>query len=95
MTYFHELWRYEEDIRAERVAQERTDPIWAQRAEMCRYQLLHVDVNWKTILLEEVAEAFAENDPATLRRELVQVAAVAAAWIEAIDRRASATEEEG
>lgn len=42
---------------------------------------------WRHILIEEVAEAFAETDPAKLRAELVQVAAVAAAWIEAIDRR--------
>jgi malonyl CoA-acyl carrier protein transacylase len=50
----------------------------------------HVDfgmLSWQDILLEEVAEAFAETDPALLRAELVQVAAVATAWIEAIDRR--------
>jgi hypothetical protein len=44
---------------------------------------------WLHILQEEVSEAFAESDPAKLRAELVQVAAVAAAWIEAIDRRAA------
>ncbi len=43
--------------------------------------------NWRDILMEEVAEAFAEDDPFKLRKELVQVAAVAAQWIEAIDRR--------
>lgn len=42
---------------------------------------------WRHILQEEVAEAFAELDPAPLREELIQVAAVAVAWIEAIDRR--------
>ncbi|MFE0132426.1 hypothetical protein ACFWY6_12765 [Streptomyces sp. NPDC059037] len=42
---------------------------------------------WSDVLAEEVAEANAERDPAKLRAELVQVAAVAAAWIEAIDRR--------
>lgn len=45
-------------------------------------------VTWRDILLEEIAEAFAEADPAKLRAELIQVAAVAAAWAEAIDRRA-------
>lgn len=45
--------------------------------------------NWSMILLEEVFEALAEDDPARLRRELVQVAAVAASWAEAIDRRAA------
>lgn len=44
-------------------------------------------VTWADILLEEVGEAFAESNPAKLRAELVQVAAVAAQWVEAIDRR--------
>jgi hypothetical protein len=48
-------------------------------------------LTWRDILDEEVAEAFAETDPARLRAELVQVAAVAVAWIEAIDRRGQAT----
>lgn len=39
------------------------------------------------ILLEEVFEAMEEDDPAKLRAELIQVAAVAVAWVEAIDRR--------
>jgi hypothetical protein len=43
--------------------------------------------NWRDILQEEVSEAFAETDPKALREELLQVAAVAAAWVEAIDRR--------
>lgn len=42
---------------------------------------------WLLILLEEVFEALVETDPAKLRAELVQVAAVAVAWTEAIDRR--------
>jgi hypothetical protein len=42
---------------------------------------------WATILAEEIGEAFAEEDEDRLRAELVQVAAVAAAWVEAIDRR--------
>ena len=43
---------------------------------------------WQEILNEEVLEAFNERNPAELRKELIQVAAVAIAWIEAIDRRA-------
>lgn len=39
------------------------------------------------ILLEEVFEALAEDEPVALRHELVQVAAVAVAWIEYVDRR--------
>ena len=44
-------------------------------------------VTWRHVLAEEVAEAFAEEDPDALRAELVQVAAVAARWIAAIDAR--------
>lgn len=44
---------------------------------------------WRDVLDEEVAEALAESDPGRLRAELVQVAAVAVQWIEALDRRAS------
>lgn len=39
------------------------------------------------IFVEEVAEAIGASDEDHLREELVQVAAVAVAWIEAIDRR--------
>lgn len=42
---------------------------------------------WTDILLEEVFEALAGADPARLRTELIQVAAVAVQWAEAIDRR--------
>ena len=47
----------------------------------------HGPLTWRHILLEEVFEALAEDDPAALREELTQVAAVATAWIEALDRR--------
>lgn len=40
-----------------------------------------------SILKEEVFEAFAEKDPLLLRAELIQVAAVACNWVEAIDRK--------
>ena len=43
--------------------------------------------SWADILREEFAEVLAESDPARLREELIQVAAVAIAWTEAIDRR--------
>ncbi len=45
------------------------------------------DVTWYLILREEYLEAVAEDDPATLRTELIQTAAVCVAWVEAIDRR--------
>jgi len=47
-------------------------------------------VTWRHILIEECCEAYAETDPVKLRAELVQVAAVAVQWVEAIDRRAGA-----
>lgn len=46
--------------------------------------------HWLPILLEEVFEAGAETDPAKLRDELIQVAAVCAAWINDIDQRPKA-----
>lgn len=55
---------------------------------LCQAAAASGSVTWRHILDEEVAEAFAEPDPAKLRAELVQVAAVAVAWIEAIERRA-------
>ena len=51
------------------------------------------ELTFRHILEEEVAEVFAETDPAALRTELIQVAAVAVAWVEAIDRRTAAKEE--
>lgn len=45
------------------------------------------DLTWKDILDEEVREAFAEGNPVLVREELIQVAAVALAWIAAIDSR--------
>lgn len=42
---------------------------------------------WTGIFLEEVFEALAEEDPEELRKELIQAAAVALQWVEAIDRR--------
>jgi hypothetical protein len=45
-------------------------------------------LTWTEVLREELYEALEEEDPAKLRRELVQVAAVAVAWIQCLDRRA-------
>lgn len=43
--------------------------------------------SWEHILYEEFCEAMAEDDPVRLRAELVQLAAVAVHWMEAIDTR--------
>lgn len=53
-------------------------------------------LTWDGILLEEVYEALAEADPLLRRMELIQVAAVAMAEVESIDRNilnAESTEE--
>jgi hypothetical protein len=90
-----------DEIKAERASQEAkwgeqnhpdgTDPMFASYREsardMCERRFAAGIGTWKDILAEEVAEAHAETDPALLRAELIQVAAVAVAWIEAIDRR--------
>jgi hypothetical protein len=47
-----------------------------------------VPMTWRLILAEEMNEAFCElGDDHRLREELLQVAAVVVAWVEAIDRR--------
>lgn len=45
------------------------------------------DETWSLVLLEEVLEALEARAAEELRAELVQVAAVAVRWIEAIDAR--------
>lgn len=60
-----------------------------QAKEDCDFAAQTEILTWFDILQEEFFEALAEEDPARLREELVQVAAVAVAWIEAIDRRNS------
>jgi hypothetical protein len=54
---------------------------------MCQGAFAQHRGSYAHILLEEVCEAFDDaRDPHKLRAELVQVAAVAVAWIEKIDR---------
>jgi hypothetical protein len=55
----------------------------------CDRAAAHGCVTWTHILLEEVLEALAEDDPGRLRAELIQVSAVAQQWVSAIDRRAA------
>ncbi|GGV37958.1 hypothetical protein GCM10010182_72840 [Actinomadura cremea] len=89
------------DVAAEREAQDRawgvqdfpdgTGPTFAARAEEskrdCADAAASGDLAWRHILTEEFFEALAESDHAELRGELVQTAAVAIQWIQAIDRR--------
>lgn len=46
-------------------------------------------ITYADILEEEFWEALAESDPTLLRKELIQVAAVAVAWVEKLDRDAA------
>lgn len=57
------------------------------KRNVCEYAAKDGNLTWRHILDEEIAEAYAETDPVLLRTELVQVGAVVAAWIEALDRR--------
>lgn len=79
-------WRPESDYK--------TDQIGAALERECRFlnDRLH-RWTWASILGEEVGEALHESDPAARRAELVQVAAVACAWIEAIDHHHHEEEE--
>jgi hypothetical protein len=65
---------------------------WATAREMANVLRARTDVasedgtlTWRHVLLEELAEALAESDPAKLRAELVQVAAMCLRWILDLD----------
>lgn len=55
--------------------------------QICQSAAAAGDATWKMILQEKVSAAFARRDTALIRTDLVEVAATAAAWIQAIDRR--------
>jgi hypothetical protein len=59
--------------------------------EACQTAAAEGSLTWRDILDEEIAEAYAETDPAKIRAELVQSAAVIVAWIECIDRAEAAS----
>jgi len=105
MPYPTFLSAAEGDVRREREAQddkwgEQNHPdgtgdsharLVAEHARvMCQEAAKDGRTTWKHVMWEEVAEAFAEHDETKLRTELVQVATVAIAWVEAIDRRKAA-----
>ena len=86
------------EVAAERENQERTwgvqnhpdgtgNHIWELDTQELKARFEAGERSWALILGEEVAEAFDEVAVGPLREELVQVAAVAVAWIEALDRR--------
>lgn len=54
---------------------------------MCDMFAAQGELTWRDVLAEEISEAFAAEDPEQLRKELIQVAAVATRWAEEIDNR--------
>lgn len=82
----HSYFRYKAQIHRE-VNEERATPSRTiGRCSRCP-EGDHTHTAWDVILLEEVYEALAESDPTKLRAELIQAAAVCAAWIADIDSR--------
>lgn len=63
------------------------DEIAHAAKQACDSAARYGKVTWRDILLEEVFEALAEEGATALRAELIQVAAVAVQWAQAIDRR--------
>ncbi|WP_051734993.1 MULTISPECIES: hypothetical protein [Streptomyces] len=61
---------------------------WAAHAKaQCQNAADEDRLTWAHILQEEFTEVMAETNPARLRAELIQVAAVCAAWVSDLDRR--------
>lgn len=58
----------------------------------CERHFAAGDGGWQDILMEEFFEALGESDTVKLREELLQLAAVAVAWVECIDRTSEASE---
>lgn len=72
------LWREQSALNAEK---------WKSvNDERVKYGQL----GWDGILMEEIYESLAEEDPDKLRTELVQSMAVILNWLECIDRRPTA-----
>ncbi|MEV1201702.1 hypothetical protein [Microbispora rosea] len=108
MTWFTALTPEEEEVRAELARQNAKWGVqdhpdgthncpdtraYADMArEWCQSAAEAGEVTWQHILNEEVAEAFAEEDPERLFVELLQVEAVARQWRMSIRRRLAAQE---
>lgn len=79
-------------VTAQRLAEHHEVPTGTRGRQLCETAASRGETSFMGILVEEVGEAMDEiavgNEDA-LREELVQVAAVAVQWVEAIDRRRS------
>lgn len=62
--------------------------------EACDQATEEGTLTWADILEEEAWEVFAEEDETNLERELIQVAAVAVAWVEALRKRKSGSDDD-
>lgn len=87
---------YKERLRQEEKWGEQNHPDgtkekWSEVADgmkaVCEIKAEKGELTWHDILEEEIWEAYGETDPALLRAELIQSAAVLVNWIGAIDRR--------
>ena len=58
----------------------------------CQAAFNNGEGTWRHVILEEVGEALAEDEPDALTTELVQTAAVTVAWMGAIERRSDRRE---
>jgi hypothetical protein len=52
-----------------------------------KWEATHGAPTWRHLVVEEVAEALQETDPARLAEELTQVAALCVSWVEALRSR--------
>ncbi|MEU6038567.1 nucleoside triphosphate pyrophosphohydrolase [Actinomadura sp. NPDC047616] len=103
------LGRVLDDIAEERAAQDRrwgvqefpdgSGPQYAEAAERAKRECAEAwtrgELTWRHVLTEEFYEALAESDPAELRTELIQTAAVAVKWVQDLDRRHGAASRPG
>ena len=81
----HEKWG--EQNHPDGTGSEWRDDLANKMRRLVQERFANGEGTWLHILFEEVYEAAAETDDDKLIRELTQVGAVCAAWIEAIQRR--------
>ena len=87
-----DVWVERERQQSKFGPQRRTSGTWVgfkatadNYRRLCDLMEAQGGASWFAILMEEVYEAAAEEDKTRMRAELVQVAAVAVAWIENLD----------
>ena len=86
-----ERWRQEAKFPDQRLELGQADGDAAMTLSDLRYANDNGHATWFSVLLEEMYEAMLESDPAKVRAEMVQVAAVATRIVENIDAGALLT----